>query len=151
MVEVPAPSNLRAHGGEQGGEVGDFRLAGAVLHEGFAVGEDGGHEQVFSAGDGDLVEDDVRAVETVGAGFEVAVLLGDDGAHFFEALDVQVDGAAADGAAAGHGDAGHAGAGDERAEDERAGAHGLDDLVLGDGIGEGAAIDGDAVRARPSR
>jgi hypothetical protein len=137
--------DLRAHGDEQGGEVGDFGLAGAVFEEGFAVGEDGGHQQVFGAGDGDLVEDDVRAFEAVGAGFEVAVVLGDGRAHGFEALDVQVDGAAADGAAAGHGDAGDAGAGDERAEDERAGAHGLDDLVLGDGVGEDGALDAGAV------
>jgi hypothetical protein len=49
--------------------------------------------------------------------------------------------AAADGAAAGHGDAGHAGARDERAEHERAGAHRLDDLVLGNGVGEHGALD----------
>ena len=55
--------DLCAHGDEQGGEVGDFGLAGAVLEEGFAVGEGGGHEEVFGAGDGDLVEDDVRAFE----------------------------------------------------------------------------------------
>jgi len=42
------------------------------------------------------------------------VVLGNGGAHGFEALDVQVDGTAADGAAAGHGDAGDASAGDER-------------------------------------
>ena len=137
--------DLCAHGVEQSGEVGDLGLAGAVFEEGFAVGEGGGHEEVFGAGDGDLVEDDVRAFEAVGAGFEVAVLLGDGGAHGFEALDVEVDGAAADGAAAGHGDAGHAGARDERAEHERAGAHGLDDLVLGDGVGEDAALDAGAV------
>ncbi len=111
--------DLRAHGGEQGGEVGDFGLAGAVLEEGFALGEDGGHEQVFGAGDGDLVEDDVRALEAFGAGLDVAVLVADDRAHAFESLDVQVDGAAADGAAAGHGDAGEAGAGDQRAEHQR--------------------------------
>ncbi len=73
------------------------------------------------------------------------MVLGDGGAHGFEALDVEIDGAAADGAAAGHGDAGDAGAGDERAEDERAGAHGLDDLVFGDGVGEHGALDAGAV------
>ena len=142
--------DLCAHGDEEGGEVGDLGLAGAVLEDGFAFGEGGGHEEVFGAGDGDLVEDDVRAFEAAvavvgAAGFEVAVVLGDGGAHGFEALDVEVDGAAADGAAAGHGDAGDAGAGDERAEDERAGAHGLDDLVLGDGVGEDGALDAGAV------
>ena len=137
--------NVRAHGGEQRGEVGDFRLAGAVFHHGFALGQNGGHEQVLSAGDGDLVEDQVRAAEAVGAGFKVAVLLGDDGAHFFQALDVQVDGPAADGAAAGHGDARHAGAGHQRAQHQGTGAHGFHDFVAGDGIGERAATDGDAI------
>ncbi len=142
--------DLCAHGVEKGGEVGDFGLAGAVLEEGFAFGEGGGHEKVFGAGYGDLVEDDVRAVEAAvavagGAGFKVAVLLGDGGTHGFEALDVEVDGAAADGAAAGHGDAGDAGAGDERAEDQRRCAHGLDDLVLGDGVRQDGAPDVGAV------
>ncbi len=137
--------NLRAHGGEQGGEIGDFGFAGAVLEDGFAVGESRGHQQVFGAGNGDLVEDDVRALELAGAvvraaRFEVAVVLGDGGAHGFETLDVQVDGTAADGAAAGHSHAGDAGAGDERAKHEGAGAHGFDDLVLGDGVGEEAHL-----------
>ncbi len=73
------------------------------------------------------------------------MVVGDGGSHGFETFDVEVDGAAADGAAAGHGDAGDAGAGDERAEDERAGAHGLDDLVFGDGVGEDGALDGRAM------
>ena len=137
--------DLRAHGGEQRGEVGDFGFAGAVLEERFALGEDGGHEQVFGAGDGDLVEDDVRALEAFGAGLDVAVLVADDRAHAFESLDVQVDGAAADGAASGHGDAGEAGAGDEGAEDQRRSAHGLDDLVFRGRVGEDAARDGSAM------
>ncbi len=116
--------DLCTHGVEKCGEVGDFGLAGAVLEDGFAFGKGGGHQEVFGAGNGDLVEDDVRGFEAAvavsgGAGFEVAVLLGDGGTHGFEALDVEIDGTAADGAAAGHGDAGDAGAGDERAEDQR--------------------------------
>ena len=142
--------DVGAHGGEERGQVGDFGLAGAVFKDGFAVGEDGGHQEVFGAGDGDLVEDDVGSAEGPlavcgAAGFEVAVLLRDGGAHGFEAFDVEVDGSAADGASAGHGDAGDAGAGDQGAEDERGGAHGLDDLVLGDGVGEDGAADVGAV------
>ena len=48
--------DFRAHGVEQRGEVGDLGFARAVLHYGFAVGEGGGHEQIFGAGDGDFVE-----------------------------------------------------------------------------------------------
>lgn len=139
-----------SHGCEEGCDVGDLGLACAVFEDGFAFGQDGGHKEVFSSGDGDLVEDDVRALETPlsvvrAAGFEIAVVLGDGCAHGFQAVDVEIDGAAADGAASGHGDTGDAGAGDEWAEDERAGAHGLDDLVLGDGIGEDGAFDAGAM------
>ena len=137
--------DLRAHLVEQVGEVGDFGLAGAVLQNGLAFGESRGHQQVFGAGDGDLVEDDFRALEAVGAGFDVAVLLRDLRAEPFEALDVQIDGAAADGAAAGQRDAGAAAAGDQRAEHQRGGAHGLDQFVGGFGTGEIRAVDGGAV------
>src|SRR6201999_4153664 len=43
-----------SHGGEEGSEIGDLGLAGAVLEDGFAFREGGGHEEVFGAGDGDL-------------------------------------------------------------------------------------------------
>ena len=59
--------DLRAHGGEQRGQVGDLRLARAVLHQRFALGQHGGHQQIFSAGDGDLVEDKVRAAAVASA------------------------------------------------------------------------------------
>ena len=137
--------DLRSHRGEQRGEVGDFGLASAILHHGFAFGQNGGHQQVFGAGDGDLVEDDVCPFEFVGAGFEVAVLLRDSSAHFFQTLDVKVNGSAPDGASSGHGDAGHACTRYQRSKDEGTGAHRLDDFVLGFGIGEGAEVDPGAV------
>ena len=105
--------DLCAHGDQQSGQVGHFRLARAVLHDGFAFGKHRGHEQIFRAGDGDLVEDDVRAFESSARGLEIAVLLHDGGAHLLQALDVQIDGAATDGAASGHCDASHPGARDQ--------------------------------------
>jgi hypothetical protein len=87
------------------------------------------------------------AMESRGTGLKVAVLLNDDRAHFFQALDVEVDGATADGATAGHSDASCAGAGDKRTENQRAGAHGLDDLITRYGIRECAAADCRAVTA----
>ena len=58
--------DLRSHFIQQIGEVGDFRLARAVLQDGLAVGESRGHEQVFGAGDGDLVENNFCAFEAGG-------------------------------------------------------------------------------------
>ena len=86
-----------------------------------------------------------RSAQRVDARFKIAVLLQDDRAHFFQALDVQIDGTAADGAAAGHGHARHAGARHERTQDQRAGAHGFHDLVARHGIGERTAADGDVI------
>ncbi len=130
--------DLRAHGVEQCGEVGDFGLAGAILHDGLAFGERGGHEQVFGAGDGDLVENDFGAVEAVGGGFDVAVFLRDLCAETLETLDVEIDGAGADGAAAGQRDVGASATGDQRAEHESRGAHGLDQFVGSFGRGQRA-------------
>src|SRR5580692_8290378 len=118
--------DLRSHFIEEVGEVDDFELAGSVLEDGFAIGQSGGHEQVFGAGDGDFVEDDFCAAEARGGGFYVAVLLLDFCAEEFEAVDVEVDGTLADGAASGEGNAGAAAAGDERSEDQGGGAHGFD-------------------------
>ena len=128
--------DLSAHGVEQGGEVSNLRLAGAVLKQGFAVSEGRGHQQVFGAGDGDLIEDDVSAAQAIlrRTSFQIAVLLRDDCSHLFETADVQVDGTAADGAATGHGDAGNPGTRHEGAEHQGAGSHGLHDFVLGDGV-----------------
>ncbi len=75
--------DLRSHFIQQGGEVGDFRLAGAILQDGFAFGQRSGHEQVFGAGDGDFVEDDFSAFQARGGGFDVAVLLRDFRAEAF--------------------------------------------------------------------
>ena len=69
--------DVGAHLDQQVGQIDDLGLAGAVLHHGFALGEHGGHQQVFGAGDGDLVEGDAIALEALGAGFDVAVLLRD--------------------------------------------------------------------------
>ena len=137
--------DVRAHLVEQRGQVDDFGLARAIFQHGFAFGERGGHQQVFGAGDGDLVEDDARAPETLGAGFDVAVLLGDVRAELFQAFDVQIDGTRADGAAAGQGDAGMSHARDQRSQHQGGGAHGLHQFVGGFGVDQIAAGDGGAM------
>src|SRR5271157_412525 len=130
---------------EQGGEVGDFRLAGAVLENGFTFRESGGHQQVFGASDGDSVEHDLGALEALGAGFDVAVFLRDPDPELLESFDVQINGTSADGASSGKRDAGAAAAGDQRSEHERGGAHGLDQFVRSFRGSKVGAVDGGAV------
>ncbi len=55
------PVDLRAHLVEEGGQVGDLRLPGAVAEDGLALGQGRGHEQVLRAGDGLLLEGDLGA------------------------------------------------------------------------------------------
>ena len=62
--------NLGAHGHQQGGQVDHLRLARAILHQRIAVGQNSRHQQIFRAGHRDLVEDDMRAVQPLGARFK---------------------------------------------------------------------------------
>ena len=139
--------DFRAHGIEQRGEVRDFRLTGAVLHDGLAIGKRGGHQQVFGAGDGNFVEDDFGAfepiaIDRISGGFDVAVLLRDLGAQALQTFDVEIDGARADCASAGQRDASAATARDQRSEDERRGSHGLDQFIRRFRSGERACANG---------
>ncbi len=91
-----------AHRGEKAGQIDDFGLTGGVVDDGFALGEDSGHQDVLRTGDGDAIEVDDAAAEAVGgSGFDVAMFLAKFGSKVFEGGDVKVDGARADGAASG--------------------------------------------------
>ncbi len=140
--------DLRAHGGQQRGQVGNLGLTRAVLHQCFALGQHRGHQQILRACDGNLVEDQMRAKQPLHARLQIAVFLGDRGAHLLQAADMQIDGPAAYGASAGHGHARHSRAGNQRTQHQRTGAHRLDNLVFGDGVGERAATDLDAIWLR---
>ena len=133
--------NLRPHGVEQRGEVGDFRFAGAVLHDRLAIRKRGGHQQVFGAGDGNFVEDNFSATKTaafqgINDGLDVAMLLRDLRAQTLQSLDVEIDGAGANGASPGQGNTGAATTGNQRPQHERGGAHGLDQFIRRFGSGE---------------
>src|ERR1044071_265799 len=117
--------NFCAHLGEQGSQIDDFRLPRSVFHDCLALSKCCGHHQVFSAGDGDLVKNNVSAVEAAGAGFNVAVFLLDRSAQAFQAFDVEIDRPGADGAATRLGDTGAPGASKQRTKDQRGSAHGL--------------------------
>ncbi len=71
-VARDAGSHLTKHDDE----VADFRLAGGIFQNGFAIGERGGHQNIFGSGDGDFFKDDVRAFQAAviaDFGFDVAV------------------------------------------------------------------------------
>ncbi len=61
--EVPGALDLRSHLDQQVNEVGDFGLARAIVEPRFAIGHGGGHQNVFRAGNGDFLEDDMRAAQ----------------------------------------------------------------------------------------
>src|SRR2546423_659802 len=78
--------NVRTHLIEQRREIGNFGFSGAILHHRLAVCERGCHQQVLGTGYGDLLEDNVSALEAVSLRLDVAVLLRDLRYHFFEAF-----------------------------------------------------------------
>ena len=126
-------------------EVGDFRFASGVFEDGGAFSERGSHQKVFRAGHSDFLEDDVGSFEAAAVGnfgLNVAVFRGDDGAHFFESGEMQVDGTCTDGATAGERDVSFTGTRDDGAESKDGSAHGFDEIVRGDGVGEGFGFDG---------
>src|ERR1051326_3204369 len=97
----PCALNPCAHLGEQSGQVYNFRLARAVLHDGFTFSESGGHHEIFSAGNGNLVKNNVAAAQAICTGFNISVLLLDRSTKAFQPFDVEIDRPRANGAAAG--------------------------------------------------
>ncbi len=137
--------NVGAHFAEKMDEVGDFWFAGAIFEDGFTVGECGGHQNIFGAGDGNFVEDDVRAVETSAIRnfcLDVTVFGSDLRAHLFEGGEMEIDWASANSAAAGKGNMSYAGAGDGGAENQDGSPHGFDEFVGGDGVIERGGLNG---------
>ena len=96
---------------------------------GLAVGERGGHHQVFRAGDRHRIEHQACALQAPGAGADVAALDGDVGAHRLQPRDVNVHRPRADRTAAGQRHVGAAEARYQRPEHQDRCAHGLDQVV----------------------
>src|SRR5579872_2105812 len=130
---------------QQVGEISDFGLARAVLQNALAFSECGSHQKVFGSSDGDLVENDLRALEPDCAGFDVAVLLRDFGAEAFESFYVQINRASPDSTPAGERNTGASAAGDQRSENQSGGTHRLDEFVGGFRRRQVLAVNGGAV------
>ena len=82
------PLDIRAHGYQQRGYIDDLRLTSTIFHQRIALSQNRRHEQVFRAGHGNLVENNVRAMQPVGPCFQIAVFLHDGGAHRFQAFEM---------------------------------------------------------------
>ncbi len=137
--------DLRSHFVEQVGEVGDFGLARAILHDGLAVCKSCCHEQVFGSGDRDFVENNFGAFQALCGSLDVTVVLGDGGSEPFQTHQVEIDGAGADGAASGQGNASGAAARHQRPEHECGSTHRLHQFVGSLGRAEVATANGGAM------
>ncbi len=91
------------------------------------------------------IEENVGAVEVVGAGNGETALVNDVRAEASEAAKVLVDGTAADCAASGLGNAGFVEACEERTHDNEARAHAIHEVVGGFGARDGGCVDGERV------
>ena len=98
---VPRPGNPRSQPVQKIGQVDDFRLAGRVVDDRFAVGQDGGHHQVFGTGYRNFVQHEHGAMQPVRLRANVTVLDLDRRAHGPQPGNVQIDRAGADRATAG--------------------------------------------------
>ena len=83
--------DLRAHFVQQGGQVNDFGLARAILQDGLAVGQGCRHQEVFRSRNRNFLKDDAAAFQSVGARFDVAMLLLNLRSQLLETFDVQIN------------------------------------------------------------
>ena len=104
-----------------------------VFQHGDALGQRGGHQQVFGTGHGHHVGSDVRPAQARAAngeiGNHVAVLNDDLGPHRLQALDVLVHRARANAAATGQRDPRLTEPGQQRPQHQHRGPHGADQIV----------------------
>src|SRR5690606_34295906 len=138
--------NLGAHGVEEVRQVNHFRLAGGVLQHAAALGQSGGHHDVFGTGHTDGIEEEACTAQAAfrRLGLDVAAFDVDHCAHGLEATDVQVNRARTDGATARQCDFGFTEARNHRAEHQDRRTHGFHQFVRGDQGLDGARVDFDA-------
>ncbi len=126
-------ADLRAHGTQQIGEIDNLGLARRVVDQGFALGQRGGHHQVFGARHGDHVGGDARAAQPAGrrrhAGHDIAMFHRDVRPQRLQALDVLINRACADGATSGQAHPRLPESRQQGPEHQHRGAHGLDQLI----------------------
>ena len=137
--------NLRPHLVQQRGQVADFRFLRAIPHHGFTFGERRGHQQVFGAGDGNFVEDNLRTCQPRCRCFYITVFLRNGRAQPLQALEMQINRSRADGASSRHGHARVPASCHQRPQHQRRGAHGFHQFVARLGAGNVLAMNTGAV------
>ena len=135
MPSISAPSD-----DEEAAEILDVRLAGGVPDHGLALGQHRRHHGVLRAGDGRLVEEQLRPDEPVRPHVEAPVRL-DLRAEVRERVDVDVEPAPADHVSAGRRDDRLAAAGEQRAGEKDRGADAAAELLVELDLGGRAGVD----------
>ncbi len=141
--------NVRAHRVEQIRQVGDLGLAGGIPQNGRARGQGRGHHAVLGASHRRNVERDLRAVESLAAGFHVPLGEMQLRSHGLEGTEMAIDRPCADGTASRKGNARTSGAREQRTKDQEAGPHRLDEIVRRLRGCLGHALRDDNARLRP--
>ena len=96
---------------------------------GLAIRECRRHHEILGARDGDGIQHQPGATQSIRTGPDVTAFDRDVRAHGLKAGDMDVHGSRADGAAARQGDVGASETRDQRAEHQDRGAHGLHQLI----------------------
>ena len=110
-------------------QIGDLGFARGVLEYRLAVGQHGGHQQIFRTSHRDRVKNDVRPFEPVGTRADVALFDRDSGTHGLQTVDVQIDGSGANRTAARQRDVGFTEAREQGPEHKYRRTHGLDQFI----------------------
>src|SRR6185437_7286313 len=92
--------DLRPHFTKRSGQVDDLGLTRAILEDRFALRENRGHHDVFGRANAWKIEEHARALKPFGFRDHVASFDRDLGTQFFEAREMEIDGARANCAAA---------------------------------------------------
>ena len=93
--------DVGSHGAQQMDKINNLWLFRSIFQHSCALGERGGHEQIFRCAHGNCFKTDVRAGQAIGClCLHIATGDGDFCPHLFQGADMQVHRPGANGAAA---------------------------------------------------
>ncbi len=136
--------NIGSHLNQHFAEILNMRFAGGIVEIGFAVGEDGGHDEVFRAGDRGFAEQVLTgSVEAGRDGKRVGWAFMEFGSHCAKTANMRIEAALSDDIASGRVEH-HVSAAGEKRTDEQEGSPDLAaKLVRKAGRGDGCGLNRD--------